>query len=169
MARVPVFFSFHFKNDVMRVHQVRNIGAIERNEPVSKNEWLQLETRGRKAIQNWIDDNMSRRRCVIVLIGSHTAGRPWINYEISKAWEDGRGLFGIHIHKLRCPNSGTCTKGRNPFLDVVDGNGRSLADRVRCYEPNARDAYNDIAANMEDWVQQAIKDRKRLGGSWGFW
>jgi hypothetical protein len=27
MSRKPVFFSFHFDNDVMRVQQIRNIGA----------------------------------------------------------------------------------------------------------------------------------------------
>ncbi len=34
MAKVPVFYSFHFDNDVMRVQQIRNIGAIEDNKPV---------------------------------------------------------------------------------------------------------------------------------------
>ena len=39
MAKVPVFYSFHFDNDVMRVQQIRNIGMIDGNEPVSKNDW----------------------------------------------------------------------------------------------------------------------------------
>ena len=34
-----VFYSFHFDNDVFRVQQIRNIGAIEGNTPVSPNEW----------------------------------------------------------------------------------------------------------------------------------
>ena len=39
MAKRQIFYSFHFKNDVMRVQQIRNIGVIEGNEPVSKNNW----------------------------------------------------------------------------------------------------------------------------------
>ena len=30
-----VFYSFHYDNDAMRVQQVRNIGALEGNTPVS--------------------------------------------------------------------------------------------------------------------------------------
>jgi hypothetical protein len=42
-ARRPqVFYSFHFDNDVFRVQQIWNIGAIEGNEPVSKNDWPPL-------------------------------------------------------------------------------------------------------------------------------
>jgi hypothetical protein len=33
------FFSFHFKNDVIRASQVRNMGVLEGNEPVSDNSW----------------------------------------------------------------------------------------------------------------------------------
>lgn len=38
MAKVPVFYSFHFDNDVMCVQQIRNMGMIDGNEPVSKND-----------------------------------------------------------------------------------------------------------------------------------
>ena len=39
MPKRQVFFSFHFNNDVMRVQQIRNIGVIEGNTPVSVNDW----------------------------------------------------------------------------------------------------------------------------------
>ena len=39
MAKRQIFYSFHFDNDVMRVQQVRNIGALEENKPVSPNDW----------------------------------------------------------------------------------------------------------------------------------
>ena len=35
MARVPVFYSFHFDNDVMRVQQIRQMGLIDGDEPVT--------------------------------------------------------------------------------------------------------------------------------------
>ena len=95
-----VFYSFHYGNDVMRVQQIRNMGVIEGNTPVSPNEWEQVKRSGDKAIEKWIDDNMKYRSCVIVLIGSETASRPWVQYEIKKAWSDGKGLLGIYIHNL---------------------------------------------------------------------
>ena len=44
MAKIPVFYSFHFDNDVMRVQQIRNIGSIEGNPPTTPNEWKNLQT-----------------------------------------------------------------------------------------------------------------------------
>lgn len=31
---------------------------------------------------------------------------------------------------------------------------------VKCYNPNPKDAYNDIANNIKDWIKDAIKIRK---------
>ena len=90
--------SFHFGNDVMRVQQIRNIGALEGNEPVSVNTWEKVKRKGKASIEKWIDDNMKYRSCVVVLVGEDTANRPWIKHEIKKAWKDGKGLFGIYIH-----------------------------------------------------------------------
>ena len=36
VAKIPVFYSFHFDNDVMRVQQIRNIGSIEGNSPTTQ-------------------------------------------------------------------------------------------------------------------------------------
>lgn len=154
-----VFFSFHFKNDVMRVQQVRNIGVIEGNTKVSKNDWEEIKRKGDAFIENWIYSNMNGCSCVVVLIGSETASRKWVKYEIEKAWKDGKGLVGIYIHSLKCPHNGTSIKGKNPFNMAVDG--QKLSNVVKCYNPgNARSsAYNDIAENINDWVNEAIDIR----------
>jgi hypothetical protein len=86
MAKRQVFYSFHFDNDFFRVRQIRNIGALEDNEPVSANEWEKIKTDGDKAIEKWIDDTMKKRSCVVVLIGTEKVQRPWVKYEIQKAW-----------------------------------------------------------------------------------
>ena len=159
MARIPVFYSFHFDNDVMRVQQIRNIGAIEGNSPTSPNEWEQLKRTGKRAVEQWIDNNMKYKRCVIVLIGSDTANRPWVKYEIEKAWNDGRALFGVHIHNLRCPRNGTSRKGRNPFGEFQLKNGTNLSRLVPCYDPNPANAYRDIADNIANWVNNAVAQK----------
>lgn len=160
MARIPVFYSFHFDNDVMRVQQVRQMGALDGNEPVSKNDWEKVKGRGNAAIEKWIDENMSYKRCVVVLIGTDTHKRPWVKYEIEKAWRDGRGLMGIHIHNLACPNQGTCAKGLNPFdaFKFTNKAGRVVVPPV--YDPPATNAYMTIKNNLSAWVEDAIARNK---------
>jgi hypothetical protein len=114
MAR-RVFYSFHYVPDNWRASQVRNIGVVEGNVPASDNDWETIKKGGDKAIQNWIDNQLNGRSCAIVLIGQNTAGRKWINYEIKKSWEDGKGLLGIYIHRLKDRNGLQSSQGSNPF------------------------------------------------------
>jgi hypothetical protein len=159
MAKIPVFYSFHFDNDVMRVQQIRNIGSVEGNPPTTPNEWETLKRTGKKAVENWIDQNMKYKRCIIVLIGSETASRPWVEHEIIKAWNDGKALLGIHIHNLRCPRNGTSRKGRNPFDLIKFNDGRAMSSVVPCYDPNSLNAYQDIANNISSWIDHAIRQK----------
>lgn len=55
MAR-RVFFSFHFDNDAWQAGQVRNMGTLEGNEPVSDNDWEEVKKGGDAAIEKWIED-----------------------------------------------------------------------------------------------------------------
>ena len=86
MAR-KVFYSFHYNPDNWRASQVRNIGAIEGNQPAKDNDWETITKGGDKAIEKWIADQMSGRSCVVVLIGAGTANRKWINHEIASLSE----------------------------------------------------------------------------------
>jgi hypothetical protein len=159
MPKRQVFYSFHYDNDVMRLHQIRKIGSFEKSILLSPNDWETVERGGERAIKKWIDDQTNYRSCVIVLIGEKTANRPWVKYEIKKAFEDGKGIFGIYIHNLECPRNGKSSKGKNPFEQFTLEDGRKLSKIIACYEPNALDAYNDIAQNMENWIEMAIAQR----------
>ena len=160
MARVPVFYSFHFDNDVMRVQQIRNMGMVDGNEPVSKNDWEEVKKKGAAEIKKWINDNMSYKRCVVVLIGTDTHARQWVQHEIQKAWDDDRGLVGIHIHNLKCPNNGTTTKGKNPFDQFTLKKKNGVVFTPPVYDPPAATAYDHIKANLATWVDNAIAARK---------
>jgi len=158
MAKKQIFYSFHFDNDVFRVQQIRNIGVIEGNTPVSVNDWEQIR-KNDDAVKKWIDDNMKYKSCVVVLIGEKTAVRPWVRYEIIKGWNDGKGVLGIYIHNIKCLRSGKCNQGANPF-DYIDlKNGGKLSSLVKCYNPNSYDAYNDISNNIESWIDNAVAAR----------
>lgn len=158
MTTKKVFYSFHFDNDVMRVQQIRNIGTVEDNKPVSVNEWEQIRRGSDSSIEKWIDENMKYRNCIVVLVGEETANRKWVKYEIKKAWNDRRGLVGIYIHNLRCPRNGLGRQGQNPFGQFTI-NGRSLSTIVQCYNPNSYNAYGDIKNNLERLVDEAIRIR----------
>ncbi len=163
MAR-RVFYSFHYKPDNWRASQVRNIGAVEGNKPVSDNDWEQVKKGGDKAIQKWIDDQLKGRSCTIVLIGEKTAGRKWINYEIEESWDLGKGVVGIYIHNLKDKNGNKSEKGINPFNGITIGkDNKKLSSIVKAYDPpysKSTSVYNYISENLEDWVEEAIEIRE---------
>lgn len=167
MAKRQIFYSFHYDNDVFRVQQVRNMGALEDNKPVSSNDWEEVKRGGEAAIEKWINETMEYRSCLVVLIGEETANRKWVKHEIRKAWGDGKGVLGIYIHNLRDPRTsqnfplyGKSVKGVNPFDQFTFESGAKLSTVVKCYDPNNNNTYQDIADNIEEWVEKAIKDRK---------
>ncbi len=160
MAKRNVFYSFHYDNDVNRVQMIRNMGALDGNEPATPNQWEQIKQGGEARIQQWIDNNMSGKSCVVVLIGEDTADRKWVRYEIKKAWDEGKGLVGIYIHNIKCMNSGTCSKGANPFDYVKTKFGTTLSSLVKVYNPTSSDAYNAIKGSIENWIESAIEARK---------
>jgi hypothetical protein len=159
MAKRQVFYSFHYDNDVFRVQQIRNIGALEDNKPVSANEWESVKRGGEASIKKWIDDNLRYKSCVVVLVGEETANRKWVRYEIEKAWELGKGLVGVYIHNLKDPRTGKSSKGKNPFDQFEFDDGTKLSSVVKCYNPNPNDTYNEIKDNLEDWIEEAIASR----------
>src|SRR4051794_30761226 len=111
-----VFYSFHYAPDNSRASQVRNIGAIEGNQAAKDNDWETITKGGDSAIQRWIDGQLAGRSCTVLLIGANTSGRKWINYEIKKSWDEGKGLVGIHIHGLKDFSGNQSTRGFNPFI-----------------------------------------------------
>jgi hypothetical protein len=162
MAR-SVFYSFHYKPDGARASQVRNAGVIEGNRPVSDNDWETITSGGDKAIEKWIGDQMSGKSCAVVLIGSATANRKWINYEIVKAWNDGKGVVGVHVHNLKDLAGKQSTKGGNPF-DYVTKASAKLSSIVKAYDPPyavSTSVYDYIKIHLADWVEEAITIRNK--------
>jgi hypothetical protein len=164
MAR-KVFFSFHYQLDAWRVQTVKNMGRVEGQPLLTSNGWEDVAKQGDAAIRRWIDEQMAGKSCNVVLIGSQTAGRKWVEYEFKKAWGDGRGVLGIHIHKLLDQDRKPTVKGRNPFAGFTIDSGRANLDQVvPTYDPAGADsaaAYATISNNIEAWVENAIAIRKK--------
>lgn len=162
MAR-KVFFSFHYVPDNWRASQVRRMGALEGNQPVSDNDWEEVTSGGDDAIKKWIANQMSGRSCAVVLIGAATAGRKWINHEIIKAWDDGKGVVGVYIHGLKNAAETQSTKGANPFANItMGGTTTKMSSIVKAYDPPytvSTDVYAHIKTNLDAWVEEAIEIR----------
>ena len=147
-----VFFSFHYDRDVHRVQLVRNINALDAQPVLNAQEWETVRQGGETAIKNWINKQMAYKKAVIVLIGRQTAGRPWVTYEIEKAWTDKKPLLGIRIHGLS--SLGTVDSvGPNPFDTAAVGS-------VPVFDPTVTDwagkidskaSYNALRNNIESW------------------
>lgn len=163
MAR-SVFFSFHYKPDAVRASQVRNIGSIEGNRLASDNDWEEVISKSDSSIAAWIASQMQGRSCTVVLVGSGTANRKWINHEIVKSWDRGMGVVGIRIHGLKDFSGATSTAGANPFDYITHGTTKKkLSQIVKCYTPagqTSQEKYDWIKKHIANAIEEAIEIRK---------
>jgi MTH538 TIR-like domain (DUF1863) len=116
-----VFFSFHYQRDIWRINQIRNLGEIVGNAAAGfhdKSLWEEAKTKGDAAVKKMIDDAMHGTSVTVVFIGSQTAGRKFINYEIEKSIARGNGLVGIQINALKDKDGSTDPVGSTPALLV---------------------------------------------------
>lgn len=162
MAR-RAFFSFHYNPDNQRAAQVRNMGMVEGNTPLSDNDWEKVTKGGASAIEKWIADQLSGKSCTIVLIGANTAGRKWIDHEIIKSWNDGKGVVGVYVHNLKNLSGDQSSKGTNPFWSItMKRDNKKMSSIVKACDPPytaSTSVYDHIKNNLSDWVEEAISIR----------
>lgn len=159
MTKRQVFFSFEYKKDVWRAGEVRNMGIVDNSSTFSDNDWEQVRKRTDESIKRWINEEMEKRSCVIVLIGETTSTRPWIKYEIQQAYTHNKGLLGVRIDWLKNENKEYCVAGENPFDLINDYKGDPLSKNVVCFDPsiiNGPNAYNVIKDKLPSLIEDAI-------------
>jgi len=164
MAR-RVFFSFYYDRDIFRVSQVRNSDLTKKNIEhagfIDHASWESIRRQGDDAIRRWINAQLDGASVTVVLIGAETANRPWVNYEIQRSFEEGKGLLGVYIHKLRDPRTQMPdVKGPNPFDSFWLQNTnprRYLSQIFPTYDWVDDDGYN----NLGQWVEAAARQAGR--------
>jgi hypothetical protein len=159
MAR-KTFFSFHYKNDVIRANHVRKSNvtkdSIEAAGFVDSVDFEEVQKKGDAAVKKWIDQQLSGTSVSIVLIGSQTNTRDYVKYELQKSYEKGNGLLGIYIHKCKDFEGKTDMKGSNHFGEIgkdANGNPVYFSSKYPCYDWIDDDGYN----NLGDWIEAAAK------------
>jgi hypothetical protein len=123
MAR-RVFFSFHYQNDVWRVNQIRNLDQIVGVAAAGFADaslWEESKKKGDAVIQKMIDDGLNNTSVTVVCIGSQTAGRKFINYEISQSIARGNAIMGLQIHHLKNSKGVTDVVGATPAKLISAG------------------------------------------------
>lgn len=157
MAR-RVFFSFHFKNDAWRAGQVRNSWVTKPDREsagfIDAAEWEKVKGRGDAAIKKWIDEQLTGTSVTVVLIGSETANRDYVMYEIKQSYTKSNGMIGIYIHNLKDKDGRNSTKGENPFSKLyIEKNGTKhyLSEIIPTYDWVNDDGYK----NLGDWIKDA--------------
>ena len=101
MAR-KVFFSFKY-DDVQRAMNVRNSNVISgalKSGFIDKADFEAVEKQGEKAIQKWIDEQLTGTSVTVVLVGANTHKSKWVKYEIEQSTARGNGLLTIDISKI---------------------------------------------------------------------
>jgi len=147
MAR-RVFFSFKYKEDVSRAMVVRNSWVAQGKEAagfIDAADFEKLEEQGDDAIRNWIDGQLEGTSVTVVLVGEKTCNSRWIKYEIEKSIENGKGLLGIDISKIK----------------DLQGNTSERCGQI----PKGYDFYlwnnDDGYHKMSDWIEKAAEDAGR--------
>ena len=161
MKKRQAFFSFEYRKDAWRASQVRNMGKVSDSSTFSDNDWEEVKRKSNKEIKAWIDDQMAKRSCIVVLIGKTTSTRKWVKYEIEKAYELNKGIVGIYIHNLKDKDGNQTAKGTNPFDSVYTNGGERLSKYVTCFDSSyqkSKSVYDDISDNIEDLIEDALNN-----------
>ena len=158
MAR-RVFFSFHYDNDINRSMTVRNSWVIPGKEAagfVDKAEFEKIKRTGKAAVHNWIDNQLNGTSVTVVLIGSDTLNRPFVQYEICESLKKGNGVIGVYIHNIRDMVTQKVSMKGNPHTVIGYSNGSPVYFDDVCdglYDYTHDNGYE----NLGTWIESAAR------------
>ena len=141
MAR-RVFFSFHYQNDVWRANQIRMSHIVEGTGAAGFQDaslWEEAKRKGDAAIKALINRALDGTTVTAVLIGSQTADRRYVQYEIDQSLLRRNGLLGIYVHNVKDQSGATSYPGPNPFDKLY-------------WEKNGKKTYLSSVYQTFDWV-----------------
>lgn len=142
-----VFFSFHYTPDVQRAHVVRNswVTKADRAEAgfFDSSVFEAKKRESKESLKTFLRDSLSGTSVTCVLIGSQTALRPWVRYELVRSFQRGNGIFGINIHGINNFQMFPAPKGINPLECLAY---KVVGDRVQWLELNGQQwsAYDEV-------------------------
>ena len=158
-----VFFSFHYQNDINRSMVVRNSWVTQGKEAAGftdKAEFEKLKRTGDSAVKKWINSQLYGTSVTVVLIGSETLNRPFVQYEIRESINRGNVVIGVFIHNVKdMITQRTSLKG-NTHTIIGSRNGCAVYFDEICYglyDYINQDGYN----NLGSWIEAAAKKHNK--------
>jgi hypothetical protein len=131
------FFSFHYQEDVSRTQVVRNswVTKEDREEAgfFDASVFESKKRAGDETLKRFLNEAFNGTTVTCVLIGSQTAFRPWVRYELVRSFQRGNGLFGIRVNNIKNLQGQLGSFGENPFECLAY---RVADDRVYWQEKN---------------------------------
>ena len=162
MAR-RVFFSFHYERDVRRIQQVRQSWVVrpgDEAQPFYDAAAFEQAKQRAGGIAQWIEEQLAGTSVTVVLFGAETYHRDWVKHEIKRSHELGKGLLAIDIHRIKDPQHGADTAGRNPLLHwSATQSGRSTPFTIlyKTYDWVTDNGF----VNMPAWIEVAARAARR--------
>ena len=112
---------------------------------------------GDTAVYRWIDSQLHGTSVTVVLIGSDTLNRPFVQYEIRKSLQRGNALIGVHIHSVRDMRTNAISPKGNAHTIIghYEDSSPAYFDEVcdAIYDYVRHDGY----ANLGTWIENAAK------------
>jgi hypothetical protein len=108
-----VYLSHDHLNDIWRAQVfVQIVRSLMRPRIIMPSTgWHNRET-ARAEIRERLEDTA----ITVVLIGSETADRPWVQYELDQSVARGNGLLGIYIHAMEDHKGNNSMPGTKPLI-----------------------------------------------------
>ncbi|MCB1283377.1 MAG: TIR domain-containing protein [Microthrixaceae bacterium] len=163
MAR-RVFFSFHYGRDIWRANVVRNSWVTQDRKSAGFFDGSLHEaakTNSPERLKAMIRAQLQGTSCTVVLIGRHTASRPYVRYEIAESRSRGNALIGVRIHRIKDASGVTDPPGENPFArsDAMGFYAPYVGLQVPIYRWNRDHGFQ----NLGDWVERAVRKQRNQG------
>lgn len=162
MAR-KVFYSFCYSDDINRCMVVRNRWLTYGNQIqsgiIDKAEFEKIKRTGDQAVYNWIDKQLKDTSVTIVLLGTNTLSRKFVQYEICESIKRGNAIVGIYINGIRDMITGQTTKKSNTHIAIGKYSGNipayfdSFCDEIHDYV--TENGYS----NLDKWVESAVRKK----------
>jgi hypothetical protein len=114
-----VYFAFDYEDvSDFRANVVRNHNfteGVEKAGYFDASVWEEAKKKEPSALKKLIDNALENTSVTVVLIGTGTYVRRWVQYEIVKSLRRGNRVVGIHINNIAGKDSKTKPLGKNPF------------------------------------------------------
>lgn len=159
MAR-NVFYSFCYSDDINRTMVVRNRWVTQGGQKASgiidKAEFEKIKKSGKQAVFDWIDAQLQGTKVTVVLIGTNTLDREFVQYEICQSIKRGNAILGVHINKIKdMVTSSTSIRGNvHTIIGYYDDKRPAYFDNIcdGIYDYISDDGYN----NLGKWVESVV-------------